>query len=165
MDLRTDYFRAADEAAVQQVMAKAEQPPAEAFDTVRALRIDPTTVLPHLVAAARGEQSAEKAGPDASVWPTGPQPWDAEGPGTAIDFEDPWMTGPWVVRLTEETRDALAGIERRHLPELAAAWGRSDELKAAEPVALMTLIHHLSILARRARKAGQPMFCALTAAA
>ncbi|RKE22316.1 hypothetical protein [Streptomyces sp. TLI_171] len=162
-DLQTDFFRAADETAVQLVMAEAEQPPAEVFDTVRARRIDPTTVLPHLVAAALGHQDPAADGPDRSVWPTGPQPWDTEGPGTPVDFEDPWMTGPWVVQLTDDTRDALAGIERRHLPELTSRWARTEELKTVEPTQLMTLIHHLSVLARRARKAEQHLYCALTA--
>ncbi|WP_033212412.1 hypothetical protein [Kitasatospora phosalacinea] len=161
MDLRTDYFRAADEAAVRKVMELGGRSPAETFESVQARGIDPTVVLPHLVAALREGDSPVKDGPDRSVWPTGLQPWDPEAPGTAVDFEDPWMTGPWVVELSDETRDALAGIERRRLPQLTSQWGRTDEVKNVERIELMRLIHQLGVLARRARKDGQHLYCVL----
>jgi len=161
MELRTDYFRAADETAVRKVMERGERPPAETFESVQARGIDPTVVLPHLVAALRGG-SPVKDGPDRSVWPTGLQPWHPEAPPAAVDLDDPWMTGPWVVELSDETRDALAGIERRRLPQLTTQWGRTDEVKNVERIELMRLIHQLGVLARRAKKDDQHLYCALT---
>ncbi|MFD7736301.1 hypothetical protein ACFV6F_38720 [Kitasatospora phosalacinea] len=161
MDLRTDYFRAADEAAVQRVMKHGQQPPGEAFESVQTRGVDPTVSLPHLVAALRGEGSPVKDGPDRSVWPTGLQPWHPEAPAAAVDLDDPWMTGPWVVELSDETRDALAGIQRKRLPQLTSQWNRTDELKGVERIELMRLIHQLGVLARRAQKDGQHLYCAL----
>ncbi|MFI1523698.1 hypothetical protein [Kitasatospora cineracea] len=189
MDLQTDYFRAEDEAAVRKVMASGTRPAAEAFESVRARGIDPTVVLPRLVAALREESDSAQAqaqaqspvqtpdlapapapapapvkdGPDRSVWPTGLEPWHEEGPGAAVDFENPWMTGPWVVELPDETRDALAGIQRKRLPRLTSQWARTEEVKNVERIELMKLIHQLGVLARRAKQDGQHLYCALTA--
>ncbi|BAJ31920.1 MULTISPECIES: hypothetical protein [Kitasatospora] len=163
MDLQTDYFRAADQAAVQKVMARGDRPAAESFESVRTKGVDPTVALPHLVVALRGEGTPVKDGPDRSVWPTGLQPWHPEAPAKAVDFEDPWMTGPWVVELPDETRDTLAGIDRKRLPQLTTLWGRTDEMKGVERVELMRLIHQLGVLARRAKQDGQHLYCSLTA--
>ncbi|RAJ41763.1 hypothetical protein K353_02874 [Kitasatospora sp. SolWspMP-SS2h] len=165
MDLQTDYFRAADEAAVRKVMTGGERPAAEVFESVRARGIDPTVVLPRLVSALREEDAPApvKDGPDRSVWPTGLQPWHEEAPATAVDFEDPWMTGPWVVELSDETRDALAGVQRKRLPRLTSQWARTEEVKSVERIELMKLIHQLGVLARRAQQDGQHLYCVLTA--
>ncbi|KDN81944.1 hypothetical protein [Kitasatospora cheerisanensis] len=165
LDLQTDYFRAADAAAVQKVMAAKDGKPAEAFESVRAKRIDPTTVLRRLVAAVETKEFEAGGAPDHSVWPTGPQPWPTagdEGEVTAVDQEDPWMTGPWVVELSDETRDTLALIDRKRLPELAARWVRAEELRPLPTAELVQLIHRLGVLARRAKKADQHLYCCLS---
>ncbi|MFJ1791436.1 hypothetical protein [Kitasatospora griseola] len=163
LDLQTDYFRAADETAVRTVMADKEGKPAEAFESVRAKRIDPTTVLRRLVAAVETKEFEAGGAPDRSIWPTGPQPWvTEEGSITEVDREDPWMTGPWVVELPDETRDVLATIERKRLPELAARWARAEELRPLATAELVQLIHRLGVLARRAQKAQQHLYCALS---
>ncbi|WP_073809209.1 hypothetical protein [Kitasatospora sp. CB01950] len=162
LDLQTDYFRAADETAVRTVLADKEGKPAEAFESVRARRIDPTTVLRRLVAAVEIKEFEAGGTPDRSVWPTGPQPWVTEDEPTEVDRENPWMTGPWVVELSDETRDVLAAIERKRLPELAARWGRAEELRPLATAELVQLIHRLGVLARRAQKAQQHLYCCLS---
>ncbi|MGW4378348.1 hypothetical protein [Kitasatospora sp. NPDC004531] len=165
LDLQTDYFRASDDTAVRTVLADKAGKPAEAFESVRARRIDPTTVLRRLVAAIEMKEYEAGGAPDRGVWPTGPQPWVTDGEGaetTEVDREDPWMTGPWVVELPDETRDILATIERKRLPELAARWARAEELRPLPAAELVQLIHRLGVLARRAQKAEQHLYCCLS---
>ncbi|MFJ5921485.1 hypothetical protein ACIQF6_02635 [Kitasatospora sp. NPDC092948] len=162
LDLQTDYFRASDETAVRTVMAEKTAKPAETFESVRAKRVDPTTVLRRLVAALETKEFEPGGAPDRSIWPTGPQPWVMEGEATEVDRENPWMTGPWVVELSDETRDALATVERKRLPELAARWARAEELRPLPNAELLQLIHRLGVLARRAKKADQHLYCVLS---
>ncbi|MFF0292312.1 hypothetical protein ACFYS8_03625 [Kitasatospora sp. NPDC004615] len=164
LDFQTDYFRAADDTAVRTVMADKTAKPAESFESVRAKRVDPTTVLRRLVAAIDAKEFEPGGAPDRSIWPTGPQPWTTgdDEAVTEVDQEDPWMTGPWVVELSDETRDALATIERKRLPELAARWARAEELRPVPAAELVQLIHRLGVLARRAKKAEQHLYCSLS---
>ncbi|MFH8379328.1 hypothetical protein ACH4E7_00035 [Kitasatospora sp. NPDC018058] len=75
------------------------------------------------------------------------------------DEDDPWVTGPWVTELDDATRDALAGVPDARVPEAVAQWALAEEWGGADPADLLPLAEELIALARRARTAGERLYC------
>ncbi|MFF2350757.1 hypothetical protein ACFVVL_13325 [Kitasatospora sp. NPDC058115] len=161
MGVLTDYFRAADDAAVLAALHDAEGGPpvggpGAVFDGVEAKGVDPDVVLGQLIAVVRRVEWAVDLVGGTPVWPTTPPP-GREGPA---DEDDPWATGPWVMRLGRPVRDTLAELPEAGLAEVAARWAAAaEELPGADGEGLRPLVQELSGLARRARAAGEDLYC------
>ncbi|MFE4397250.1 MULTISPECIES: hypothetical protein [Streptomycetaceae] len=168
MGVLTDYFRAGDAATVVRALELGDGvlPPFDgdgssggafdgAFDGVEAKGVDPTVLLGQLVAAALGEPWRVDLVTETAVWPTTPAP----GPSGPEDEDDPWATGPWVTRLGPAARDALAGVPDERVPEVVARWAEAEEWGGADPSDLLPLVEELIALARRARAAGEQLYC------
>ncbi|MEU9041825.1 MULTISPECIES: hypothetical protein [unclassified Kitasatospora] len=166
MGVLTDYFRAPDAATVVRALERAGggRPDFDdgsgagfgaGFDGVEAKRIDPDVVLGQLVAAIRREQWHPDAVPETPVWPTTPPP----GPSGPDGEDDPWASGPWVTELGDAARDTLAGVPDERVPKVVAQWALAEEWDGADPSDLQPLAEELIGLARRARAAGEQLYC------
>ncbi|MFE6868674.1 hypothetical protein ACFVFS_19200 [Kitasatospora sp. NPDC057692] len=161
MGVLTDYFRAADDGAVLAALDAAEGGPLvggarPAFDGVEAKGVDPDVVLGQLIAVVRRVEWAVDLVGGTPVWPTTPEP-GREGPA---DEDDPWATGPWVMRLDRAVRDTLAGLTDAELPAVSARWAaESEESDTSDGGDLHWLVEALAGLARRAREAGEDLYC------
>lgn len=129
-----------------------------AFDGVEAKRLDPGVVLAELVAAIRDEPWQVDLVVETPVWPTTPEPGPHRPDGPA-DEDDPWTTGPWVTELDDATRDTLALVPDERVPEAAARWAQAEESGDADPCDLLLVARELIGLARRARAAGERLYC------
>ncbi|MCC9311302.1 hypothetical protein LN042_30295 [Kitasatospora sp. RB6PN24] len=160
MGVLTDYFRAADAASVVQALERTDDPPLVSggdslFDGVMAKRLDPDIVLGELIAAIRQHPWEAGLVDQSPVWPTTPAP----GPGGPQDEDDPWATGPWVVELGAAARDTLAGVRDSDVPAITARWVQSEALRPAGVEEMRPLVDELVRLARRAREAGERLYC------
>ncbi|MFE1316582.1 hypothetical protein [Kitasatospora phosalacinea] len=160
MGVLTDYFRAADAAAVVRALQDADDRPLVGgrdphFDGVEAKRLDPDVVLGELVAAIRRVPWGVDTVDERPVWPTAPEP----GPDGPRGEDDPWATGPWVVELGTAVRDTLAGVADADVPAAVARWVRSEELRPADAGDVQPLAEELIRLARRARDADEQLYC------
>lgn len=160
MGVLTDYFRAADEAAVVRAMQAEDGGPLVngerlVFDGVKAKSVDTTVVLGALIAAIRQMPWNVDLVDETMVWPTTPPP-GSEGP---TDEDDPWASGPWVSRLDPAVRDTLADVRDAELPEAVAQWVRAEDLHGASAADLLPLARSLVALARRARDDDQQLYC------
>ncbi|MBV2152376.1 hypothetical protein [Kitasatospora sp. SUK 42] len=178
MGVLTDYFRAPDAATVVRALELTgggrpeffgEGPGGNsggnsgggsggAFDGVEAKRLDPGVVLAELVAAIRDEPWQVDLVVETPVWPTTPEPGPGRTDGPA-DEDDPWTTGPWVTELDDATRDTLAQVPDERVPEAVARWAQAEECGAADPSDLLPVAEELIALARRARAAGERLYC------
>ncbi|MER7703996.1 hypothetical protein ABTX81_13960 [Kitasatospora sp. NPDC097605] len=162
MGVLTDYFRAADDAAVLAALGDAEGGPLvgggrAVFDGTEAKGVDPDVVLGQLIAVVRRVEWAVDLVGGTPVWPTTPPP-GREGPA---DEDDPWVTGPWVMRLDRAVRDTLAELPAAEAAEAGARWAAAtaEELPGLDGEDLRPLVEDLSGLARRAREAGEDLYC------
>ncbi|MFI2203186.1 hypothetical protein ACH47Z_20840 [Streptomyces sp. NPDC020192] len=160
MGVLTDYFRAADAAAVVRVLERTEGgspvcPGPGVFDGVEAKRLDPDVVLGELIAAIRRVPWSVDLVTEKSVWPTTPTP----GPDGPASDEDPWATGPWVTELGTGARDTLAGIPDAEVPAAVARWVECEELRGTRAEDVRPLAEELIRLARRASDAGERLYC------
>ncbi|GHF85793.1 hypothetical protein GCM10018790_74110 [Kitasatospora xanthocidica] len=162
MGVLTDYFRAPDAAAVVRALELTgggrpdfDGGSGAGFDGVEAKRVDPYVVLGRLVAAIREEAWLPDVVPEKPVWPATPPP----GPDGPQDEDDPWATGPWVTELGTTARDTLAGVPDERLPEVVAQWALAEEWDGANASDLLPLAEELIDLARRARAAGEQLYC------
>ena len=80
--------------------------------------------------------------------------------------DSPWRHGPWLQELDNEARNTLASVDDDRIPGLAVMWANIEEFKGharVESVArvesMVTLINELVGLARRARDAGDHIYC------
>ncbi|MFJ5922797.1 hypothetical protein ACIQF6_09340 [Kitasatospora sp. NPDC092948] len=160
MGVLTDYFRAADAAAVVRALERADERPLVGgrnphFDGVEAKRLDPDLVLGELIAAIRQVPWEPGLVDERPVWPTTPEP----GPDGPPDEDDPWATGPWVVELDATVRDTLAGVRDVDVPTIVASWVQAEELRPAGVEDMQPPAEELIRLARRAREAGEQLYC------
>ncbi|MFD7449040.1 hypothetical protein [Kitasatospora sp. NPDC059827] len=158
MGVLTDYFRAPDAETVVRALAAADGSMAAVradFDVLEAKRIDPGVLLGKLVAAVRAEPWRVDLVEDTPVWPATPQP----GPDGPWDEDDPWSTGPWAFELGDAARDALAEVPDDRIPEAVRQWAEAEEWGGADRTDLLPLAGELIALARRARAAGERLYC------
>lgn len=68
--------------------------------------------------------------------------------------------GPWIVQLSAELRDALAGVQPSRLPAVAERWVRTEEFWGQATAAeVLLFLGEVTALARRARQAGERLYC------
>jgi hypothetical protein len=161
-----DYFRANDAKAAIQAMDRLRGPlrPEPAFDGVAMKNIDPTVMLGKLVAFIRAVPWKVGNVSIAVIWPPGPKP------ATKLEFDQlpndsPWRHGPWLQELDNEARNTLASVDDARIAGLAVMWANIDEFNVYRKVgyvtieAMLELINNLVGLARRARDAGDHLYC------
>jgi hypothetical protein len=149
MGVLYDYFRVADDAVAIDLMAATEGGPVAVdegslVDAVDLKGIEPTVHLGTLIALAQGV------------------PWEAG----LVESELIWSgdeEGPWLISIGSAARDALASISGgERLGVLSAAWGQTEELAWNGPLPgdqLVPVIEEIAGLARRARDAGERLYC------
>lgn len=157
MGVYFDYFRAADDDAARQTHTlpggplHAEPGKPAPFDGVPTKAVFPDPHLEQLLALAAGTAYARGPRTSHGLWP----PPDTPPP---VDETSLWVTDPGVERIATRVRDGLAGIDGDRAAELGAQW--APELDERCPVEVATtLVSELSALARRARDAGQELYC------
>ncbi|GAA2599790.1 hypothetical protein GCM10010399_33220 [Dactylosporangium fulvum] len=147
MGVLYDYFRAADDASAIKLIEDLVGGPAGNSSTVDAIDlkgIDPTVTLAELVCFVRGIEWNVNVVEEHLVWSRA----EAEG--------------PWVLSIGDDVRDALASITEAQMPSLSARWGRTEELAWHGPLpddTMLPVIENISALARRARDAGDHLYC------
>ena len=149
MGVLCDYFRAADDAAATSLMEQTDGGPVAVagdglLDAIDLKGIEPHVILGQLVALA------------ADV------PWHPH----VVDTELLWSggdEGPWMMSIEDTARDTLAAIvPGASTSELSAQWGRIEELASSGPLPpehLVPIIEEIAGLARRARDAGEHLYC------
>ncbi|TDD81507.1 hypothetical protein [Actinomadura rubrisoli] len=160
MGVLTDYFRAADAESVVQALRRLDGGPlvgtrSPAFDGVEAKGIDVCVVLGQLIAAIKQVPWTVELVEEKTVWPATPPP----GPDDLGDENDPWGTGPWVSELDNTTRDALAGVFDADVSRVVTEWVQAEELAGVRADDIEPLAKELVHLARRARDAGDRLYC------
>jgi hypothetical protein len=154
MGVLFDYFRGPEAATVAEWMDWNDGGPPGGIDAwvtevVDVKTLDPTVCVGALCAFIVGVRWAERATGGRLVWPV-------------LDHEELMEhQGPWVEQLSDEVRDALAGVGDDRIPELAARWVRIEEVRwpDAPDDALVPVVTDLVALARAARPAGQHLYC------
>ncbi|GAA3478225.1 hypothetical protein [Streptomyces yanii] len=161
MGVLTDYFRAADAASVVQALEQTDGgsplvgPECPVFDGVEAKRVDPAVILAKLIAAVQQIPWRVDLVEETTVWPASPAP----GSDNLEDEDNPWVTGPWVSELHPLARDTLAAVGDSEVPTIVARWVQAEELRGTRVEDLQPLAEELILLARRAREAGEQLYC------
>lgn len=159
MGVLTDYFRATDAATVVRAMQRTDGGPLvgtaqPSFDGVEAKFLDPVVVLGKLIATVKRVPWDVDLVEEAPVWPTTPTPDWADPPEG-----DAWVTGPWVTELGTATRDALAEVPDCEVREAVDVWVQVEELRGVPAEQMQPVVDDLIRLARRAREAGEQVYC------
>ncbi|MER7005311.1 hypothetical protein ABT297_20005 [Dactylosporangium sp. NPDC000555] len=149
MGVLYDYFRAADDASATKLIENLDGGPAGAgnsatADAIDLKGIDPTVMLAQLVCFVRGVEWSVDVIEEHLVWSRNES------------------AGPWVFSIGDDVRDTLASITEAQMPGLSARWGRTEELAWDGPLpddAMLPVIEQISALARRARDAGDHVYC------
>jgi hypothetical protein len=157
-----DYFRAPNAREAGRVMERLVGPlgPASAFDGVETKGIDPFVTLGQLVAYIRQVPWEVDLVSATTVWPSPETKPASEEAYNSLPESSPWKTGPWLEELSPRVRDTLSAVEDARFSELAAKWAGIEEFDSqADETDLLVLIKDLVGLARRARDAGDQVYC------
>ncbi len=168
MGVLFDYFRASSSAVAVQAMDRLGGPLVPggagepAFDGVAAKGMDPAVALGQLVAFIREVPWNTSLVRSEPRWP----PPETK-PATMEEFESlpydsPWASGPWLEELHSDVRDTLADVEDSQLTDLARRWAQTEEFSLyddVDPASLLPGVRGLVELARRARTAGDQLYC------
>ena len=143
MGVLFDYFRAPDAstaAAVLERLGGPRDPDAPLLDAVAGKGFEPEVMLRKLQSLLTGVPYQELP----------------EGELLAMEGED----GPWILQLSEELRDALAAAPASRLPAVAEQWVRTEEFwDQATAAEVLPFLGEVTALARRARQAGERLYC------
>ncbi len=162
MGVLSDYFRARDAKSAARAMELPGGPllPVPAFDGVECKGIDPCVVLGQLVAFIRGVPWDAGLVRSVLVWPPPEIKPATKEQYNTLPEGSPWKEGPWLEELDREVCDTLAAVDDARLPALAAQWVRIEEFHNTKSTDfLLSLIRDLVGLARRARDAGDRLYC------
>ncbi|GAA1034395.1 hypothetical protein GCM10009557_38970 [Virgisporangium ochraceum] len=136
-----DYFRAPDTAAALEAAALTARGTSPA-DAIEAKGLDPAVIFGQLVAFVRGVE------------------WTPDIPDLDFVSSDGDGTPGTTVRIDDVSRDALADLDPARVGEVAGLWAGIEELDGdLEPDELAPLVVEFSALARRARTAGDHLYC------
>jgi hypothetical protein len=147
-----DYFRAADADAATVADGPDWAGPlyprdaVEPFDGVDAKGIDPVVVLGQLVGFVQGVTSIADL-------------VNTTGAALQADEQDD-HANHGVLEILDETRDVLASVTEEQVPQLAARWAEIEEFGGyADADALAGTVTELVALSRRAKAAGEHVYC------
>jgi hypothetical protein len=137
MSLLNEFFVAEPEAITADLLQRG---PAGRYETVGAAGLTELELALLLVAFEErpADAAVERLG-DFEVTTAGPE-------------------GPWVARLPDALREALAGATPSDRDRVAARWGSAEELAGAAPEDLAALLERLAPLARAGQMAGTPVY-------
>ncbi|WP_433717781.1 hypothetical protein ACQP2Y_26750 [Actinoplanes sp. CA-051413] len=149
MGVLCDYFRAADDAAAISLMEQTDGGPVAVAGESRLDAIDLKGIEPHVILGQLVALAADV-------------PWQPRLVGTELLWSG-GDEGPWMMSIEDTTRDTLAAIvPGARTSELSAQWGRIEELASPGPLPpeqLVPVIEEIAGLARRARDAGEHLYC------
>jgi hypothetical protein len=157
-----DYFRAPDAKTAARAMQLPAGPllPEPAFDGVEAKGIDPAVALGKLVALIRGVPWDVDLVRLVLVWPPPETQPASEEEYDALPEDSPWKGGPMLEELNRDVCDTLATVDDARLAALAAQWAQIEEFhNTMSADDALSLIKDLVGLARRARDAGDRLYC------
>lgn len=148
MSVLYDYFRAVDDTLAGSAVNRPGGPLATdssgtAFDGVAARGIDPVVTLGQLVAFIGGVS------------------WTPDLVGSE-EIARSTISEAWVERLAPSVLDRLAGAADDALPEIVVKWSQSEDFVPVDDPdesQLLALVTDLVTLARRARAAGDQVYC------
>jgi hypothetical protein len=149
MGVLYDYFRVPGDAAAISLMEQTDGGPVAVaggglVDAIDLKGIDPPVILGRLVALTVDVPPDAGLVETTLLWSGGDE-------------------GPWLMSIDDGARDILASIvHSRHMAELSARWGRTEELAWNGPLPegqLVPVIEEIAGLARRAREAGESLYC------
>ncbi|BBH70801.1 hypothetical protein ACTI_74860 [Actinoplanes sp. OR16] len=149
MGILYDYFRAPGDDAVRRRLDEndAMSPLDDPFPGIALKTIDPTVILGQLIAAALGRGWDVDLMKDRLIWPEGGE-------------QDPGHEGPWVTRLSDQARDALAGIPADRVPALAEQWATAEEFHGyGDPEYLREVITDFIALTMQAGERNEAVYC------
>jgi hypothetical protein len=133
--------------------------PEPAFDGVVTKNIDPHVTLRKLLAFIRTMTLKVSIVSIAVIWPPGPKPVTKQE-FDQLPKDSPWRHGPRLYELDNEARNTLASVDDARIPGLAVMWANIEEFRGyARVESMVTLINDLVSLARRARDAGDHLYC------
>lgn len=148
MGVLYDYFRSPSDPAAVSLMDQLRGGPTTAgrdvVDAVDLKGIEPTVTLGRLVGLARGV------------------PWNVDLVATELLWSGDEEEGPWLMSIGDAVRDTLATIANAAEPDLAERWGQTEELAWNGPLPgpqLLPVMDQITGLARRARAAGDHLYC------
>ncbi len=167
MGVLFDYFRAPNATDARRVMdlpggavgaAAAGEP---ALDVVDAKGVDPAIIFGQLIALIRSVPWTPDVISTTMVWPPPDTAPSSAEEAAALSADSPWATGPWLEEIDIETRDTLAALDDDRLQEIATEWAQIEEFAyySNPGDGLRELISELTGLARRARDAGDRLYC------
>jgi hypothetical protein len=145
MGVLFDYFRAPDASTAAAALERpggptTPDPDAPVLDAVAGKGFEPEVMMRTLQSLLTGV------------------PYDELPEGELLAMEG--ADGPWIVQLSEELRDALAGAQPSRLPAVAEQWVRTEEFWDQPPAAeVLPFLGEVTALARRARQAGERLYC------
>jgi hypothetical protein len=154
MGVLYDYFRAPADDLVAELMDKHDGHSPGGIEelatpVVDLKAVDPSIVLGQLVRFVAGSLSPAASARDRLVWPAGGE--------NDMDHQ-----GPWVTRLDDQVRDALAGLDDARLVEVATAWTGIEEFSHYDDNTVESSAQVITLLvglARGARDAGEHLYC------
>jgi hypothetical protein len=149
MGVLYEYFRSTSDVAAVKLMGDLGGGPVvtaadRGIDAFDLKGIDPAVALGRLVALARGV------------------PWEVGLVATELLWSGDEQEGPWLTSIGDAARDTLASIASVDAPNLAERWGQTEELAWNGPLPgdhLSPIIDEITGLARRARDAGDHLYC------
>lgn len=156
-----DYFRAADDDEARRVSLLPGGPlgrdgMSQGIDGLALKNMDSRVVMGKLFALVLDVEWSAKLIESAHVWPTSPQP----RAGDEVHEGSPWAEGPWVEDLGRVFRDAFAGVDDCRLAQICERWWPIEELPGMGDLAwAVEIAKSFVALARRARDAGQSVYC------
>lgn len=166
MGVLYDYFRAPDQKTALMLLDEGGGVPAGPttvhadVDALDAKGIDPHVVFGQLIAFLLDVPWSVDLIETVFVWPSGEtEPVSSEDHGRP-PADSPWHTGPWLEEFSDRIRDALADVDDGALPEIAERWARIEEFDGyMDAVGARDVIDGFVALARRARQAGDRLYC------
>jgi len=155
-----DYFRANDaKIAMRAMRLGGPLGPNPAFDGVATKNINPPVILGKLSAFIRIKPWEVRTVSIAVFWSPGPEPVTKEK-YNQLPEDSPWRHGPCLFELDNEARNTLASVDDARISQLAMMWANIVEFRGhARVESMVTLINDLVGLARRARDAGDHLYC------
>ncbi|MEV0679085.1 hypothetical protein AB0I60_21455 [Actinosynnema sp. NPDC050436] len=146
MGVLTDYFRATDAGAVARTMGEGDSGPLELegapFDGFADKGLDPAVRLGVLVAVVRGVEWRPDLVGSRPVWPAVPEEADS-----------------WVFELDAGVRDVLAAVPDAAVAGLAAEVVLTEDWAGTPVEDVRATLEDLIALSRRARDAGDLLYC------
>ncbi|GAA4483484.1 hypothetical protein GCM10023191_005130 [Actinoallomurus oryzae] len=166
MGVLFDYFRAPDGETALRLLDEGDGVPrgpatiGAGVDALDAKGIDPYVILGKLVGLILGVPWSVGLVETVGVWPPEETRPRSQEEWERLPEDSPWKDGPSLDELPDRIRDALAEVDDGALPSIAGEWSRIEEFgDHPDPTSALRFVESLVALARRARQAGDRLYC------